>query len=86
MCTRRRDELFVNTANVVVRSLAAVINADSKALKEISRLKQEGETALVYFEHVMTAELHKTSGQNQEQKIEAIFSTWAGRDGKSVCT
>jgi hypothetical protein len=71
---------------MLLRSLAAVINADSKALKEIGRLKQEGETALVYFEHITVSELHKTSDQNQEQKIEAMFSAWAGRDGKSVCT
>merc|ERR1711871_1246618 len=38
-------------------SLANIINADAKALKEIGRLKQEGESALVYFKHIIVTEL-----------------------------
>jgi hypothetical protein len=66
--------------------LAAVINADTHALKEIGRLRQEGETALVYLENIMVSELQKSadSDETQDQKIDAIFRHWAGNDGKSA--
>merc|ERR1711865_383117 len=62
-------------------SLAALVNADSKALKEIGSLKQEGETALLYFQHMTALVYGQLDAElSQEQKIEEIFKQWAGSD------
>jgi hypothetical protein len=67
-----------------LRSLAALVNADSKALKEIGSLKQEGETALLYFQHMTALVYGQLDAElSQEQKIEEIFKQWAGSDGES---
>merc|ERR1711990_122782 len=62
-------------------SLAAVVNADTLALKEIGSLKQEGETALLYFQHMAaTVYSEQEADLTQDQKIDAIFKSWAGSD------
>merc|ERR1711871_182405 len=62
-------------------SLAAIVNADTSALKEIGSLRQEGETALLYFEHMaVTVYFQQPADLTQDEKIEAIFRSWAGGD------
>merc|ERR1719482_1202715 len=47
-------------------SLAALVNADTRALKEIGTLKHEGETALMYLQH-MTAIVYAQGEADQTQ-------------------